>query len=74
MKIDLYTHTVLTIIAGSLLWIGIQLTTGNAVAQSSNALRNVTIANDLLRVVICHDESNRCADVAHFGKVEIDID
>ena len=74
MSIDLYSKAVLALIGFSLLWIGAQLTRGTANAQSVSLSRTVTIDNSLLKVNVCHDESARCADVAFFGKVEIDRD
>ena len=70
MKIDLYTRSILTVIAASLVWIGTQLGVGNAVAQNSE----VNVVNDYLKVVICNEEESRCVDVAHGGKLEVDVD
>lgn len=71
MIIDRYTKFVLTVIAMSLVWIGSQLGTEPAVAQSSEL---VTVDNELLKVVICNEKNTRCADIAHGGKLEVDVD
>ena len=71
MKIDLYTRFILTVIAVSLIWIGVQGSVKNAVAQNPSV---VTIDNKLLRVAICNEKNTRCADIAFGGKVEVDVD
>ena len=70
MKIDLYTRFILTVIAISLVWIGLQNSTRDAIAQSSV----VTIANEPLKVVICNQRDTRCVDVAFGDKLEVDVD
>ena len=70
MQLDLYSRVMLTVIAMSLLWIGLNLTTRAANAQASM----VTIDNELLKVVICNEKGSRCADVSYGGKIEVDVD
>jgi hypothetical protein len=57
MKSDIYTKSILTVIALSLSVIAIELTTKNANAQAFNAQSKVQL------VAICNPDGKNCADI-----------
>ena len=57
MKSDLYTKTILTVIAISLSLIAIEMTTKTANAQAYNAQSRVQL------VAICNPDGKSCADI-----------